>query len=94
MNRARREGECFQCYRRHLKEEQAEVDQKLKKRIVWTSSMIVEDKKDDSIIPKLVKIPVRGTFNRRLGHDMPNSLCDKHKRERLVAKLKKRGVIK
>jgi hypothetical protein len=94
MNRKRKDDECFQCYRRHLKEEQAEVDQKLKRRIVWTSVLLMKDPKDDSIMPRMVVLPVRGTFNRNLGHDMPNSLYDRNKRDRLLYKLRKRGVIK
>lgn len=94
MNRRRRRDECFRCYRRHLTEEQAEVDKKLKWRVVWTSAMLMNDNNDDSITPKMVLVPVRGAFNRNLGHDMPNSLYDQHKRERIVAKLRKKGVIK
>jgi hypothetical protein len=48
---------------------------------------------DDSIIPKLETIQVRGTFNRSLGHRMPNSLHEKHRRERMLKKLRRKGII-
>jgi hypothetical protein len=54
----------------------------------------MDDPKDDSINPRTVVLPVRGTFNRNLGHDMPNSIYDRNKRDRVLYKLRKRGVIK
>lgn len=97
MNRPRREDECYQCYRRHLKEEEAELQKKLQPRIIWTASMIVPNAKEKDLPPylrSLVKVQVRGTFNRFLGHRMPNSLYEQHKRERMLNKLKRKGVIK
>lgn len=95
MNRKRREDECFQCFRRHLKEEAAELKKKLHWRNIWTSSIIVPDadKKDlPEYLRPLVKLQVRGTFNRGK-HSMPNSLYEKRKNERTMDKLKKQGVI-
>lgn len=96
MNRPRREDECYQCYRRHLKEEAIELEKRLKPRIVWTSTIIVPDAKKKDLpeyLRPLVRMRVRGTFDRSLGHRMPNSLSEKHRRERLLKKLRKQGVI-
>ena len=97
MNRPRRKDECYRCYRRHQKEESIELKNRLKPRVIWVSSIVMPDPKESDLpeyLRKLVKVPVRGTFNRSMGHTMPQSLVDKHKRERVVAKLRRKGIMK
>jgi hypothetical protein len=97
-NRKRKDDECFQCYRRHLKEEEKEDRAKLQFRQIWTSNVLVPDA-DESFkdLPEyqrpLVKLRVRGTFDRSKGHKMPNSLYEKRKSERVFDKLKRKGVF-
>lgn len=96
MNRPRREDECYQCYRRHLKEEATELKQKMMPRVIWTSCILVADAKKKDVpefARPLVKLLVRGTFNRFLGHTMPNSFFEKQKQERLIKKMEKKGII-
>lgn len=96
MNRPRRDDECYRCYRRHLREEAIEHKNRLKPRVVWTSVILVPDAKDKELpeyLRPLVQMKVRGTFDRSLGHRMPNSLSEKHRRERMLKKLRRNGVI-
>lgn len=95
MNRPRKKDECYRCYKKHLKEEEAELKEKLKWRNIWTSSIIVPDAKKKDLpeyLRPLVKLKVRGTFER--GRDsMPNSMVDKQKKERVFKKLQKKGIV-
>jgi len=95
-NRKRKNDECFQCYRRHQNEEAKEDKAKLQFRPIWTSNVLVPDaeKKDlPEYMRPLVKLRVRGTFDRSKGHRMPNSLYEKRKSERVYDKLKRKGVF-
>jgi len=68
----------------------------MKWRTVWTSVIIIPDANKSDLpayLRPLVKVRVRGTFNRYLGHSMPNSLYEKHKRERVYQKMKQKGII-
>lgn len=80
------------CARRLV--EQEDQKERLKRRVIWTSAMVINDPEDESIVPKLKTIQVRGAFNRMLGHRMPNSLHEKHRRERMLKRLRRKGVIK
>ncbi len=82
------------CARRIV--EQEEQKEKLQRRIIWTSVMLVPDAEESDLpeyLRPLTKIHVRGTFNRSLGHRMPNSLYEKHRKDRMLAKLRRKGVI-
>ena len=95
MNRPRREDECYRCYKRHLREEAKEFKNE-RWRQIWTSSIIMPDAKDDNPVRdlrRLVKMKVRGTYDRTAGDRIPNSLHEKRRRERILAKLKKRGIL-
>ncbi len=95
-NRKRKDDECFQCYRRHLKEEEKATKAKLRFRQIWTSVILVPDAKKKDLLPilrPLIQMKVRGAFNRYKGHSMPNSLYEKHRRERVLDKLRKRGML-
>ena len=73
------------------------VKEKLKKRVIWTSCILVPDasKKDlPEYLRPLVKLNVRGAFNRFKGHSMPNSLYEKHRQDRVLKRLKRKGLIK
>ena len=89
----RKPNELFYDYCARRIVEQEDQKERLKRRIIWTSTMIVNDPNDDSIIPKTRVVQVRGTFDRSKGHRMPNSLYEKHRRERMLKKLRRRGVI-
>lgn len=96
MNRPRKDDECFRCYRRHLKEEAIDQKERLKRRVIWTSVILVPDAKEvdqPGYLRPLVQQRVRGTFNRRLGHRMPNSLHEQHRRERVLKALKRKGIV-
>jgi hypothetical protein len=96
MNRPRKEDECFQCYRRHLKEEAAELKQYLRGRNVWVSSIITVDPKDTETMPllrKTVKLPVRGAFCRAQGHEMRTSLIEQERKEKVRRALEKEGIL-
>jgi len=66
--RPRKEGETYEEYRELLKLEQIRRKQKLSGRIVWISSMIIDDGftelEDGTEIPKHKKVKVRGTYRK------------------------------
>lgn len=93
----RMEGESFEDYRERRKLDNAETKEKMKPVQIWTSSIVVPNAKQadrPEYLRDLVKVPVRGTFDRSKGHKMPNSLSEKRRRERAIEKLKKQGIIK
>jgi hypothetical protein len=95
-NRKRRDDECYRCYKRHLKEEERRLKNYLKGRIVWISTMIMPDPADQDKMPilrRLITLPVRGTFNRALGHEQRTSLIDQDRKKRVLKALQKRGII-
>lgn len=76
----RKPDELFYDYCARRIVEQEDQKERLKRRVIWTSAMLVNDSKEDSIIPKLKQVQVRGAFDRSKGHRMPNSLSEKHRR--------------
>ena len=95
-NRKRLEDESFEDYRASLKEEERRLKNYLKGRIVWMSSILMPDPKDDDKMPilrRLMKLPVRGTFDRALGHEQRTSLIDQDRKARIKKALQKRGIL-
>ena len=97
MNGKRYPDEPYDVYKKRLKDEAKKLKAYLRGRIIWTSKLVMADPKDTNPIAslrRLVVVKVRGTFNRFLGHRMPNSDFEKQKHERMVKKLKKKGLMK
>ena len=95
-NRKRGEKESYEDYKAALKAEEKRIKDYLKGRIVWMSSILMHDPNDQETMPilrKLVKLPVRGTFNRSLGHEQRTSLIDKERKAKILKALQKRGVL-
>ena len=93
----RKPDELFYDYCARRLVEQEEQKEKLQPRVIWTSTILVPDasKKDlPEHLRPLVKMQVRGTFDRSKGHRMPNSLSEKHRRERMLKRLRRKGIIK
>lgn len=96
MNRPRREKEPYKDYKADLKAEEAKLKKYLKGRLTWISSMIMPDPDDKDKMPllrRLIKLPVRGTFCRALGHEQRTSLVDKERKAKILKALQKQGII-
>ena len=92
----RKPDELFYDYCARRIVEQEDQKERLKRRVIWTSAIVMPDPAESDLpeyMRSLKKVSVRGTFNRAFGHTMPNSIHEKHRRERMIRKLRRKGVI-